>query len=496
MLPSWTYHTYGDHADEVLLDAGHSRGSAAMESMSFQEMVTATGGAVLSTSLPDRLLIKGVSTDSRAILPGEIFFALQGEHFDGQQFVNQAVEKGAVAAVVSRRWADQDDARRKIPMSLIAVSDPLLALQNLAAHYRAKFPVTVVGITGTNGKTTTKDMVASVLASRFVTMKTEGNLNNQIGVSLTLLRLSGADEVAVVEMGMSGMGEIRRSAELSCPRHGLITNIGPAHLMQMGSLEAIARAKFELLESLPSDGLAFLNCDDRWLMSQQIVPSNRVVTFGMAAGAAYRATNLVTDRQGGTAFHVVGQGDFWIPTLGQHNIYNALAAVAVGRELGVHSSVIATALSKFTPSPMRMEQMMIGGVTILNDAYNANPASMRAALEVLSQTSPRGRRVAVLGDMRELGREELKAHREVGRWVARSNLNLLVTVGSLALEIAREARENGFPVQNIISCPDAVQSADQLKDIIRPGDALLLKASRAVRLEDILPVLSATFQED
>ena len=484
--------------------------------LSLEDILLVTGGRVLpaeTVTASSRQAVAGFSIDSRTLKPGEVFFALQGERFDGHDFVDQALARGALTAVVSERWTHRAGkssrpdlnqpgdgptrrGRPKGPLSqrerlpLIAVDDPLTALQEVAAEHRRRHHLLLIGVTGTNGKTTTKDMLAAVLGAKGVTLRTEGNFNNQIGVSLTLLRLRSKHRLAVVEMGMSGPGEIRRSADISRPQHGLITNIGPAHLLQMHDLEAIARAKYELLEMLPDDGLAFLNADDDRLQAQTIIPPSRTVTFGMSPQSGTRAEGVRFLGEEGTEFTVPGLGLFHLRTWGKHNIYNALAAIAAGRELGVGTADLQAALEGFQPSPMRMERLEIGPVTVFNDAYNANPPSMRAALEVLADQPAAGRRIAVLGDMCELGREEIPAHREIGRLVADLSPDRLITVGPLAAEIHREAKSQGYSARYAIHCADAGEAGSALKEMLGQGDIVLLKASRAVHLEEILPFLT------
>jgi UDP-N-acetylmuramoyl-tripeptide--D-alanyl-D-alanine ligase len=481
---------------------------------SLADILAAAGGRLLVTDeavRADQIPVRGISIDSRRLQPGDVFFALHGERFDGHDFVPQAVHRGASAAVVSERWVRErregehrEGERRKgerrkkerrekenESVPLVVVADPLTALQEVAADHRRRLDLVLIGVTGTNGKTTTKDMLAAILSRRDVTLKTQGNYNNQVGVPLTLLRLRPEHRLAVVEMGMSGPGEIRRSAAISRPQHGLITNVGPAHLLQMHDLEAIARAKFELLEMLPDDGLAFLNADDDRLRAQKIIPAARTVTFGMRPDASYRAADVRFLGKEGTEFTAPGLGIFRIPTWGRHNVFNALAAIAVGRELGLGADDLRAALSAFSPSPMRMERLEIGSITVFNDAYNANPPSMRAALDVLASAPAAGRRIAVLGDMRELGREEIAAHREIGRLVASLSPDELVTVGELAAEIRREALTQGYSSRRSRHCATAGEAASILKEMIHDGDVVLLKASRAVHLEEILPILSS-----
>lgn len=479
--------------------------------LSLEDIIRVTGGRAPSPETAvelSRAAVTGFSIDSRTLQPGDVFFAIRGERFDGHDFVDQALTQGASAAVVSQRWTrrkqeggrlkgdrpdsgrsgDQPSEWERLP--LIVVDDPLMALQEVAAEHRRRLDPVLIGVTGTNGKTTTKDMLAAILSASGPTLKTEGNFNNQIGVPLTLLRLKPEHRLAVVEMGMSGPGEIRRSAAISRPQHGLITNIGPAHLLQMHDLEAIARAKFELLEMLPDDGLAFLNADDERLRSQAIVPHGRTVTFGISPQAGYRATGIRSLGNRGTEFTVPGLGLLHLHTWGQHNVYNALAAIAAGRELGVGADELRAALEGFRPSPMRMERLEIGPITVFNDAYNANPPSMRAALEVLMDAPAAGRRIAVLGDMCELGSEEISAHREIGRMAASLSPDRLITVGRLAAEIRREALAKGYPAGHAEHCADAGQAASTLKEMLADGDVVLLKASRAVHLEEILEFLT------
>jgi UDP-N-acetylmuramoyl-tripeptide--D-alanyl-D-alanine ligase len=486
------------------------------DALSLNNFLRVTGGRPLDPEAMAglrRISVAGISIDSRSLQPGDVFFALQGERFDGHDFVDQALARGASAAVVSEKWisrgrgrgrsrkdpseddrpaggppTEQADAQAHLP--LIVVDDPLQALQEVAAEHRRHLDLTIIGVTGTNGKTTTKDMLAAVLSTKGPTLKTEGNYNNQIGVPLTLLRLRPEHRLAVVEMGMSGSGEIRRSAAISRPLHGLITNIGPAHLLQMHDLETIARAKFELLEMLPDEGLAFLNADDQRLRSQTIIPPGRTKTFGMNPPAGTRAEGVRFLGKEGTKFTVPGLGLFRLHTWGQHNVYNALAAIAAGRELGVGADDLRNALEGFRPSPMRMERLEIGSVTVFNDAYNANPPSMRAALKVLAEIPAAGRRIAVLGDMRELGQEEIAAHRRIGRLAASLSPDRLITVGPLAAGIHREALSNGYPAGRAVHCDDAEQAVPVLREMIGEGDVVLLKASRAVHLEEILPHLA------
>lgn len=443
--------------------------------------------------------IRGISTDSRSIRRGDLFVALQGERFDGHQFIPTVLSKGAAGAIVhdGYQWKKKGGGAiggRNEPF-LYGVQDPLFAYQQLATHHRSRFSIPVVAVTGSNGKTTTKDMVASVLAQRWCTLKTEGNYNNRIGVPHTLFRLTARHQAAVIEMGVDHRGQTTRLCEIVRPTVGLITNIGPDHLEFFGSMEGSAQAKAELLDMLTPDGTAVLNSDDPYFDYLAARARCRVVSFGLSDRAHVRAIDVASDARKGTSFGLLLPGKSRpTPVLmkvpGTHNVTNALAAAAVGFTLNLPGPMIAQGLAKFRPASMRSQVVSHHGVQIINDCYNANPASMKAALQLLGEWTPARERVAVLGDMLELGRETQHMHRDVGRYAAGLPISKLIVCGELGKEIAAGARQAGMASQAMVEMPDASAAADLLKRSVRRGDVVLVKASRGMRMEQIVQVLT------
>jgi UDP-N-acetylmuramoyl-tripeptide--D-alanyl-D-alanine ligase len=455
--------------------------------MNLREVSQAIGGTVLAGSL-DRE-IKGFSIDSRTLGPGDLFFALPGERVDGHRYVKQALAQGAVAAVVSDPNISQEEG---YPWAgtLLLVADTLRALQQLASYRRERCGVPVIGVTGSNGKTTTKDLIYSVLLEKFPVLKTEGNLNTEIGLPLTLLRLKEWHQAAVLEMAMRGLGQIEFLCGIARPVVGVITNIGTAHYELLGSLENIAKAKGELLEALPKDGLAVLNREDSWsvFLGEKLRKKRgvRVLYYGFGRDADVRAENLVKSLEG-VGFKLIYQGqkqEVSLPLPGEHNVLNSLAAAAVGCSLGMTLPEIARGLSRATISEKRLEKRRgIGGSIIINDTYNANPASMKASLGVLS--SAPGRRIAVLGDMRELGPLTEAGHREIGRYIVEKGIDYLFTVGELARWIGEEARGRGMDSARIYSYSTNREAGEKLRSLLREGDVVLLKGSRIMALEEV-----------
>lgn len=441
--------------------------------------------------------IRGISTDSRSIRRGDLFVALQGDRFDGHQFVPAVLAKGAVGAIVhdGYRWEGKRTKPSAQEPFVFGVRDPLFAYQQLATHHRSRFAIPVVAVTGSNGKTTTKDMVASVLAQRWRTLKTEGNYNNRIGVPNTLFRLTARHQAAVIEMGVDHRGQTTRLCEIARPTVGLITNIGPDHLEFFGGMEGSAQAKAELLDMLPPDGTAVLNADDPYFDYLAARARCRVVSFGLLERAHVRAIDVVSDARKGTTFglQLPGKGrstTVVIKVPGTHNVTNALAAAAVGFSLDLTGMMIAQGLAKFRPAAMRSQVMTHHGVQIINDCYNANPASMQAALQLLGEWTPARERIAVLGDMLELGRETQQMHRDVGRFAAGLPISQLVVCGELGKEISAGARQAGMSQHAIVEVADATTAADLLKKSVRRGDVILVKASRGMRMEQIVQGLT------
>ncbi|HPV82117.1 MAG TPA: UDP-N-acetylmuramoyl-tripeptide--D-alanyl-D-alanine ligase, partial [Nitrospira sp.] len=334
--------------------------------------------------------IRRVVTDSRLVRKGDVFIAFQGERFDAHTFVPKVFAQGAVCAIVQEDYRLPPMKPRTGTPIILGVRDTLEAFQRLATHYRNRFPIPVIAITGSNGKTTTKEMVAHVVAQRWKTLKTEGNLNNRIGVPQTLFQLAPRHQAAVIEMGVDQQGQTTRLCEIARPTIGVITNIGPDHLEFFGSMEGSAQAKAELLDHLPQDGTVVLNADDEYFDYLASRAQCRVVAFGASPKAAVRAANVRTDDKGGTLFGLVLPGktrqtEIRIRTQGQHNVSNALAAAAVGHALGLSGAAIAEGLAKFRPAAMRSQISQSHGVQVINDCYNANPASMKAAVQLLAQ---------------------------------------------------------------------------------------------------------------
>jgi len=423
-----------------------------------------------------------VCTDSRKLEPGDLFLALRGENFDGHGFVLQAASSGAAAAVVEASFAGE------LPegFPVIRVADTLQALQSIATRYRASLPLRVVALTGSSGKTSTKDFVAAVLAEKYRVVKTEGNFNNHIGLPLTMLRASAADELGVFELGMNHPGEIAPLAAMAAPEVGIITNIGVAHIEFMGSREAIAQEKGMLAEALPASGQLVLGAADDYSEAIARRSPARVVTTGIGCGDL-SATVLETGF-GASRFRVQAgdeQAEVTLPVPGLHMIENALLAMATGRVFGIPLSVAAAGLAKCTLTKGRLEQKTVRGIHILDDSYNANPDSMRAALRTLAVLPVNGARIAVLGCMGELGHESERGHRSVGQDAAAAGINLLIAVGATdAGYLAEAARQAGL--KEVHHLPDPEAAASFLAERARPGDLVLLKGSRAARMERVL----------
>jgi UDP-N-acetylmuramoyl-tripeptide--D-alanyl-D-alanine ligase len=490
------------------------------------EVLSATGGRLMRGD-PSQV-VSGISIDSRTIQAGELFIAIKGERFDGHQFIYEALGRGACGVLVNvashripKTVEEEALLRDKI---LIGVTDTLAALQGLARSHRRRWALPVVAVTGSNGKTTTKEMAAGVLAERYVTLKNEGNINNQIGLPLTLLRLTSDHQAAVLEMGISRPGELRRLCEIALPQVGVVTNIGPAHLETLGSLDAVAAAKAELLEALsPSEGVAILNRDDPFYSTLRSRVSGRVVTFGLAPEAdihiedlnenglqvamnlncrssVYGIARSQEKRRRGSGRGAAAdpqpiQPDrarvqIHLPAIGRHNALNAAAAAAVGWVLGCELKDVRRGLESFRPVAMRSEVIPWEGRTILNDAYNANPASMLAALETLNRFPTRGRRIAVLGDMLELGADAAEAHRRIGRAVVSSGVGFLITMGSHAAETAEGALASGMSGDHLAVCREPSEAAQILSRVAERDDVILIKGSRGMRMERILDHLS------
>ena len=439
------------------------------------ELVTATGEFA-----PDQVA-ESYSIDSRTVAPGQLFFAIKGDRFDGHDFVPQALEAGAVAAVVSAaRVAMYSSASH-----LLVVEDTLAALQTLGAGVRRLWGKPVVGVTGSAGKTTTKDAIAAVLAARFRVLKSEGNLNNHFGLPMQLLRLEPEHEIAVIEMGMSHAGEIAALARLAQPQIGVVTNVAPVHLEFFDSIAGIARAKYELIEGLPAGGTAVLNADDEYVSQFGRDFKGKVVTYGLGPTADVRAEAVVHSEGGGSSFDLVVGGcrePVRLALLGQHNVYNVLAAAAVGLERGLTPSQVAAALGALAPSDRRGEILHLAGATVVNDCYNCNPKALNAMVDALLAI-PAKRHIVVGGAMLELGTTGPDLHRASGAYMATRGVDVVLGVSGAAQDLVGGARDGGIRAE-FVHTPE--EAAGWLAREIKPGDAVLLKASRGVRLERAL----------
>ena len=453
-----------------------------MEGLILSDVIDAVQGRWLGRRDPAGVVPTGVGIDTRALKPGDIFFALPGERVDGHQFIDSAFASGACAAVVGKQWV----AARKSPGDVIAVNAPDLALGDLARMYRRRFDIPIIGITGSNGKTTTKDMVSAVLSTRYRVLATQGNRNNRLGLPLTLCNLSAQCDVAVIEMGISERGGMRYLCEIAQPTMGMVTNIGPAHIEFFGSVEGVAKAKGELLDYLDESSMAILNLDDPFLFKERANVKGRLLGIGIEQICQFRGEGLKLDRKGLGHFSLRGHS-FSLPIPGMHNVYNALMAAAAGWALEVPIAEAADALANFTPTTLRSQVLERDGIRMINDAYNANPASMRVALEALSHIEVLGRRVAVVGDMRELGEMTRDAHRDLGREAGYRQIDALFALGTMASLVVEGGREAGMAQAWAYEDRDALTGA--LRAYLKPGDCMLVKGSRGIAMEGIVSAL-------
>jgi len=422
--------------------------------------------------------VTGWSVDTRTLLAGDLFFALRGPNHDGHAYAALALEKGAVGVVVERPMPGAN---------VLMVPDSLAALQNLAAWARGRWGGRIVGVTGSAGKTTVKDAIAHLLAVELPVGKTAGNLNNHVGVPLSILRLPDESRVGVLEMGMNHADEIRALAAIAKPDIGVVTNVGYAHVEAFDSIDDVALAKRELIESLAQwtgqeacPTTAVLNADDPRVLRFREIHPGRSITFGFSDGSDVRATDFASMPQG-TLFRVDGI-DFYTTLAGRHGVQNLLAAMAVARAFDIPLERLRDAVATFTIGKMRGERLEHNGVTIWNDCYNSNPEALRAMLDVLRST-PARRHIAVLGEMLELGHAAELLHRQAGRCAAESGLDALIAVGGAARFMAEEAERAGLPPHSVHFFERSEDAGGFVRHLIQPGDAVLFKGSRGVRIE-------------
>jgi UDP-N-acetylmuramoyl-tripeptide--D-alanyl-D-alanine ligase len=457
-----------------------------MQKITCRDILEATKGKLISGEADTEVL--RVSTDSRKIIDGDLFIPLKGERFDGHDYIPAALEAGARAVLTHK---DIGPVHSKC---VIRVDNTSTALLDLAGWYRRKFDIPFVGITGSVGKTSTKDMVAGVLSRKFRVLKTEGNFNNEIGLPLTIFNLDSSHQAAVIEMGMSGFGEISRLTAVARPDIAIITNIGVSHIEKLGSRQNILKAKMEILEGLSEKGLVVLNGDDKLLYGLKDLLNFRTVFYGIDECCDYQAYNIHTAGEQGTSFEItVGTEDYkvHVPAPGVHNVYNALAAIAVGLELGLTMNEIIDGIASFAPGNMRMNIINRGDIKIIDDTYNASPQSMEAAITVLKDISAGNRRtVAVLGDMLEMGEWAYDAHYNVGKFAASKKIDYIITVGDNGRVIAKGALESGFDANCAFSFNNNAEVNRFLKDFVKSGDVILVKGSRGMKMEEIIRQLT------
>ena len=426
------------------------------------------------------------SIDSRTVGPGQLFFAVKGERLDGHDFVAQALEKGAVAAVVRKDRLGRYPGKTR----LLAVEDTLAALQTLATAVRKLWGKPLIAVTGSAGKTTTKEAIAHVLSMRFRVLKSEGNFNNHFGLPLMLLKLEPEYDVAVIEMGMSHAGEIRALAKIALPKMGVVTNVAPVHLEFFDSVAGIARAKYELLESLPANGIAVLNADDEYVSQFAREFKGKVVMYGTRAGADVQAENIQSRGAEGAEFDVVVgsvREHALLPLVGEHNVLNALSAVAVGLERGLKPSEAVGALASLAAADKRGQVLQLGNITVINDCYNSNPKALEAMVDALAAMAAK-RRIVVAGEMLELGPAGEELHRQMAQHIAAKKIDALVGVRGLAQAMVESASKAGTRAE-FVESPE--KAGEWLAREARDGDVILLKASRGVKLEKALDAWKA-----
>lgn len=463
-----------------------------------------TGQTALDTEWAQKP-VGPVVIDSREVTPGGCFVALRGEHHSGHEFLTEAISRGACAVVAERRCAQQIEGcwqvdARDAPLSAgppdpaqplcLLVEDSLVALQRWAAHFRQQHHVRVVGVTGSVGKTTTKEMIYSVLSRRFRTLRSEGNYNNEIGLPLTLLQLTPRHERVVVEMGMYALGEIARLAEIAQPMIGVVTNVGPTHLERLGTLERTAQAKRELVEALPAQGIAILNGDDERVRAMADHTPARVLYYGLRPDCEVWADGIVSQGLAGVRFRLHHDDEVLhvkTPLLGRHSVHTALAATAVGIAEGEEWEEIVTGLQEMSVHLRLVALPGPHGSILLDDTYNASPTSTIAALNLLGELP--GRKIAVLGDMLELGMYEVEGHRKVGRR-ALEVVDLLITVGRLGRIIGQEALACGMDEEHVLMVQDNCAAIARLREVIQTDDVVLVKGSRGMVMEDIVNALA------
>ena len=455
------------------------------------ELIHSTGAQIINFGKD--AVIKGISTDSRTLKAGEAFIALKGENFDGHEYIDEALHRGA-ACVFFSQTSGRQFSKATLPKKFkkahfLKVAEPLEALGKIANFHRKKFDIPVIAVTGSNGKTTTKEMIASVLSAHYNVLKNEGTKNNQIGLPMALLALNRRHQMAVLEIGTNHFGEVASLARICMPNIGIITNIGPSHLEYLGDLEGVLKEKFTLIEHLHTPRIAILNRDDALLRRKIQAPGKAALTFtlGIKGKSDFRASQIKSSARN-TGFMINNKNRFTLHTLGYYNIYNALAAVAVGCMFGIEYKEAGRVLAAFDFPQSRLTLKKFRSIQFIDDTYNSNPHSLQQALGALARLQAKGRKILVLGDMLELGARGDFYHAKAGK-EAVGVCDILVTVGELSRMTADAARQAGFDMKNIFTCNSCNEAHEVLFKVISAGkdDVVLVKGSRLMRLEEIFP---------
>jgi len=458
--------------------------------MKISEILKVTRGRLLSGDPQSDIDLASISTDSRTIAPGEFFLPLKGSNFNGEEFIESAFEKGAIGTFTTQyavrlpaRQADSTQYERVV----IQVKNTTDTLGKIARWNRMQFKIPVIGVTGSNGKTTVKDMIAKVLSSKFNVLKNEGTRNNHIGVGLTLLKLNNSHQICVIEMGTNHRGEIRSLADMARPTIAIITNIGPSHLKFLKDLKGVFNAKREILEILNRNSLVLLNGDDEYLSTIKD-KTFKIMRFGFNEKNDFRASGLSVEGAR-IKFTLNDRTRFELNLLGMHNTYNALSSIAIAYDFGISYLDTKKALLEYSPPHMRLNAECMGGITVINDAYNSNPLSMKSALEALKDF-PGGDRWIVSADMLELGEREKEFHNLVGETIARSGFDGLITFGDLSRHTSSRALECGMGRDRVWHCSSREEVAGILNRCAKKGDCILVKGSRSMKMEEVITALS------
>jgi UDP-N-acetylmuramoyl-tripeptide--D-alanyl-D-alanine ligase len=449
-----------------------------MEPIKISEILKSTNGNLIKGN--NSYLVKNISIDSRKIYQDDLFIAIKGKTLDGHKFIEEAINKGATSIIVHEQYQENK------AINQILVKDTIKAFGDIALYYRKKFSTVVIGITGSNGKTTTKDMVAEILQKKLKIIKAPYSFNNDIGVPLTVLQLTKETQAMIIEMEMNEIGGTRRLCDIAQPSIGVITNIGDTHLEFMHNRDGVAQEKAELLEAISSYGIAILNADDPMVMDiGEKYKFKSKITYGRKNKVNFFASQIVNKNEHGCEFLLNNADKVKLSTPGIYNIYNALAAICVAQTMDISIHDIIATLETFQMTSMRMEKLNINGLEIINDAYNANPQSMMASLETFITFPSSGRKVVILGDMLELGEQSPELHKNLGKNLPNS-IDILVTVGEQAKYIAIGAQEKGKKLDMILTFENPTQAGNKLVDIIKITDKILIKGSRAVKMEEII----------